>query len=520
MTRSLSLTRDRGAPTAPARQRLTPIEELDYLLDRPDEPNLILWEIHARGRLDRAALAKAVTVALGSDSGAGRRLAAGPRWGRRLYWQPIPVPGGAVRGAAGAVPDLLTVASWRDLGELEALRERLFARPIALEQGVMRVTLAAGPDHDAVIFQVHHIAFDGIAVLRVLSAISRAYRDHLGADPTPWPTVPAPRPSPGTPASLPGLTPLPGPASPLSPASLSDPGPLPDPGPEGEQCYIAPPPGGAMSHRTPWHADFGGRPLTRTARRLVTRVRTWPGTVTRIAPRAGDLDRPGYGFVLISDSVTRPAARSDGPRPTVNDLLVAALCLTIERWNADHGRASGQISVTVPVNGRVAGPHWEGPGNLSRLIRVVTSPAQRAEPDTLLAAVAAQTRAAREQGRVGGTDALSRLLATAWAPVPVKRRTARLIRGLAAPVITDTSMVSNLGVLADPPTFNGGGTEHVWMASPCPLPRGLSVGALTIAGRLYLSVRYRLALMDHAAAEDFTARLRAAIAGLAGPEAP
>jgi NRPS condensation-like uncharacterized protein len=241
--------------------------------------------------------------------------------------------------------------------------------------------------------------------------------------------------------------------------------------------------------------------------------------VARIAPQGGNPARPGYGFVLVSDSVTRPAARGDGPRPTVNDLLVAGLCLTIDRWNADHGRASGQISVTVPVNGRVAGPHWEGPGNLSRLIRVVTSPAQRADPDRLLTLVAAQTRTARAQGRVGGTDALSRLLATAWAPVPVKRRAARLIRGLAAPVTTDTSMVSNLGVLADPPTFDGRGTEQVWMASPCPMPRGLSVGALTIAGRLYLSVRYRLALMDQAAAEDFTARLRAAIAELARPGA-
>jgi NRPS condensation-like uncharacterized protein len=284
-----------------------------------------------------------------------------------------------------------------------------------------------------------------------------------------------------------------------------------------------------MSHRTPGSPvspdltaaspDRTARPVARTMPQLVTWAhrRTWPGTVTRIAPQAGDLARPGYGFVLVSDSVTRPEARGEGPRPTVNDLLVAALSLTIDRWNTAHGRASGQISVTIPVNGRTAGPHWEGPGNLSRLIRVVTSPAQRANPDMLVTSVAAQTRTAREQGRVSGSDALGRLLATAWAPVPVKRRAARLIRDLAAPVITDTSMVSNLGVLADPPTFDGRGTEQVWMASPCPMPRGLSVSALTVAGRLYLSVRYRLALMDQAAAEDFMACFRAAITELARP---
>lgn len=468
-----TLTRDPGAPPAPARQRLTAIEELDYLLDRPWEPNLVLWELHSHGHLDRDLLTGALTAALGSDSGARRRLAATPRWGRRLYWRQSPVPGPYAPAADGA--SLLTVAEWRTPAELEALRQRLFAWPIALEQAVVRVVLAIGPEYDALILQVHHTAFDGISSLRLLTGITRAYRDQAG---------PAPR--------LHSVPKVPLPPAPLAPASTP------------------------ARHDPPSPA---GRAAPRVAPKLVTWAhrRTWPGTVTRIAPQAGQPDRPGYGFVLVEDTVARREANGPGPRPTVNDLLVAALSLTIDRWNTAHGRASGQISVTIPVNGRTAGPHWEGPGNLSRLIRVVTSPAQRANPDILLTSVAAQTRTAREQGRVGGSDALSRLLATAWAPVPVKRRAARLVRDLAAPVITDTSMVSNLGVLADPPTFDGRGTDQVWLASPCPMPRGLSVGALTIAGRLYLSVRYRLALMDQAAAEDFMACFRAAIAELARP---
>jgi NRPS condensation-like uncharacterized protein len=495
VTGPITVTKAPAAPPAPRVQRLTPIEELDYLLDRPWEPNLVLWETHPHGHLDREVLAEAVTAALGTDSGARRRLAAIPHWGRRLYWRAAPGPGDTAPGQAGPgdtgrdgpgdtgrggpSAGLLTVASWRTPAELEALRQRLFAWPIDLEEAVARVILAVGPEHDAVIMQVHHTAFDGISSLRLLGAIAQAYRDRLGA-PSGLHSVPSPRPQPR--ASTPS-TPTPSTPTP----------------PDAESPQAAP--------------------------RLVTRAqaRSWPGTVTRIAPQAGEPDRPGYGFVLISDTVTRPtpaAAGPGGPRPTVNDLLVAALCLTIDRWNAAHGRASGQISVTIPVNGRTADQRWQGDGNRSWLIRVVTSPARRASADALLTWVAAQTRAARERGRTGGTDALSRLLATAWAPVPVKRRTARLVRGLAAPVLTDTSLVSNLGVVPEPPTFDGSGTEPLWLAPPCPMPRGLSVGAVTVAGRLYLSVRYRLALMDQAAAEDFMACFHAAIAELSRPGRP
>jgi NRPS condensation-like uncharacterized protein len=242
--------------------------------------------------------------------------------------------------------------------------------------------------------------------------------------------------------------------------------------------------------------------------------------VTRIAPQTGQPGRPGYGFVLISERVPRPVWPGDGPRPTVNDLLVAALCLTIDRWNAARGRASGQISVTIPVNGRAAGQRWQGDGNLSWLTRVATGPSHRADPDRLLRHVATQTRAARDRGRTGGTDAISRLLASGWAPVAVKRPVARLVRGLAAPVLTDTSLVSNLGLLPDPPTFDGSGTETLWLAGPCPMPRGLCVAAVTVAGQLHLSIRYRLALLDQAGAEDFTACFRAALGELARPEAP
>jgi NRPS condensation-like uncharacterized protein len=481
----------RASPPAGLRpERLTAIEELDYLLDRPAEPNLVLWEIHSHGHLDRSALTAAVTAVFGTDSGARRRLAASGRWDRHLYWRPAgPEPG----------RPLLTMISWRTPAELDALRERLFAWPIVLDESVVRIFLAVGPEHDVVILQVHHTAFDGVSSLRLLGTIAEAYRSrvttrrlHSVPDSPPIPAWPA---LPTTPPTIPPA----GATVPSTPPAASTTPPVP---------ITAPDP-----------LVTSARPAPTPARWLArARAGNWPGTVTRIAPQTERPGRPGYGFMLISVPVPRPAPDGDGPRPTVNDLLVAALCLTIDRWNAARGRASGQISVTIPVNGRAAGQRWQGDGNLSWLIRVATGPSHRADPGLLLRHVATQTRAARDRGRTGGTDAMSRLLATGWAPVVVKRRVARLVRGLTAPVLTDTSLVSNLGQLPDPPTFDGSGTETLWLAGPCPMPRGLCVAAVTVAGRLHLSVRYRLALLDQAGAEAFTACFRTALGELARPE--
>ena len=168
----------------------------------------------------------------------------------------------------------------------------------------------------------------------------------------------------------------------------------------------------------------------------------------------------------------------------------------------------------MPVNGRDPQRRWQGPGNLSRLIRVTAHPGQRADAAGLLAQVAAQTRAGKLQPRPG-LDAVSRLLAAGWAPAEVKRHTARLARRLARPVCTDTSLVSNLGVLPDPPSFSGSGQEPLWLSGPAPMPRGLAVGAVTVAGRLHLCVHYRHALLDSGAAADFTAAYCQALAGLA-----
>jgi hypothetical protein len=113
---------------------------------------------------------------------------------------------------------------------------------------------------------------------------------------------------------------------------------------------------------------------------------------------------------------------------------------------------------------------------------------------------------------------MSRLLATGWAPAAVKGPTVRLARYLAAPLCTDTALLSNLGVISCPPCFSGG-TEPLWFSGPARMPRGLGVGAVTIAGQLHLCVHYRHSLLDPDAAADFTALYCEALGELTGSPA-
>jgi NRPS condensation-like uncharacterized protein len=215
--------------------------------------------------------------------------------------------------------------------------------------------------------------------------------------------------------------------------------------------------------------------------------------------------------------VPRPAREGSGPFPTVNDLLVAALIRTVDRWNTAHGRGGGRIRVSVPVSDRGHGKGWADPGNQTRLIRITACRRERADPGRLLAHVAAQTRAAKRRP-TAGLDATSRLLATGWAPAAVKGPTVRLARYLAAPLCTDTALLSNLGVISCPPSFSGG-TEPLWFSGPARMPRGLGVGAVTIAGQLHLCVHYRHSLLDPDAAADFTALYCEALGELTGSPA-
>jgi NRPS condensation-like uncharacterized protein len=443
----------------------TPIEELDYYLESVAEPSLVQLETHVQGHLDPAALATALASALAADPAARRQLATTPRWCRRLRWEAA----APVVRAGAAAP--LIVIGWDTEAELTAVRERLSAWPIPLHDGAVRLILAAGPGRAVVTLQTHHSAFDGISSVALLAAICAAYRQHAHVA--------------------------------IAPVAFA----------RAAIAHVATARVATARVATDGGPDAGsGPPPARPGRRSVPRA---PGAVTRIAPQDGQPGRSGYGSVRRPVPVPRPARRGRGPFPTVNDLLVTALVLTVDRWNAAHGRRSGLIRIGIPVNDRDPRHRWAGPGNQTRLIRVTAHPGQRADAATLLAHVAAQTRAVRGRPRPG-LDAASRLLAAGWAPTAVKGRTVRLIQRLAAPVGTDTSVVSNLGVIPDPPSFSGSGHEPLWFSGPARMPRGLGVGAATVGGRLHLCVHYQHALLGPEAAERFAEMYCGVLDELAG----
>jgi hypothetical protein len=190
-------------------------------------------------------------------------------------------------------------------------------------------------------------------------------------------------------------------------------------------------------------------------------------------------------------------------------VLVAALVETIRHWNTNAGPRH-PIRISVPADARPPDLADEL-GNLSRLCTVTVSPG--APP---LSTVAEQTRDAKRQP---GPQVGAALAAVAKAPLPAaaKRPLLRLAVRCLGRLVSDTSLLSNLGNVTAPPRFGQLVPSRMWFSTSAHMPRGLSVGAITVGGRLHLCFRYRRALFDHAAAAEFAAGYAAALSRLTSP---
>jgi len=438
-------------------------DELASYYDAPGEPSNVHLEARLPGHLDVAALRAATDAALAAQPRARVRRAARGRWRLGQVWQVPPRPDRAV----------VTTATWADEGELDRERERFLAAAPSLDRSPpLRVLLAAGPGEDRVILNAHHSALDGLSCLELLQSIARHYPGRGGID------------GPGARADAVA-------------ADMAGAGALP--------------------------RDDGPAPGLEAARSGRPEPAGWrPAAVTRIAAdrvQDGGRDRSGSVFRLLPP---RPVPTARPGRATVNDLLIAGLIVAIRRWNAGHQRTAARIRITMPVNARPAGSDGAA-GNLSRLTSVTALASAGRDPaaelSALIADVAAQTRSAKDHAGPQ-VDPVSRIWAAAWAPPAVKRRLLRLGLHTAGRLLCDTSLVSNLGVVADPPRFGGVAASALWFSTSAHMPRGVSAGAVTIGGRLHLCLRCRRALFGEPAAARFADMYAAALDDITGAGRP
>lgn len=436
-------------------------DELSCYYDAPAEPCNVHIEVRIPGHLDEPTLRRATEAALAEQPRTLVRRAGGGGWQRSYTWE------------TPAQPDLdpLSTTTWA--GETELAQRRmqfLGASPPLDRSPPVRLLLAAGPTEDCLILNAHHAALDGFSCLDLLRRVSRHYQG--AADPV---TTAAPMP-----------------------ARYS----------AGRVTLEPDDPGRAAQARPPAARARPPSLLPRPAVRIATDLTSSPDR----------RDRDGYGFRLITrERVPEVPANGQGPRATVNDLLITALIVAIGRWNVSHGRSAGPVRITMPVNARVPG-QARAAGNLSRLTAVTARPpAPGGDVRALVADVAAQTLAAKNR-RGPQVEPLSRALAAPWCPVAVKHRLLRLGLRTAGPLVCDTSLVSNLGIVADPPRFGSVPATHMWFSTSAHMPRGLSLGAITLDGKLHLCLRYRHALFSEPAATRFADAYASALSDITSQE--
>jgi arabinofuranan 3-O-arabinosyltransferase len=458
------------------------VDELSCYFDSAAEPNNVHLEVSLPGRLGADELRMAVRRVLAAQPKARARRVPGGWWRRQYAWE-FPPPSGHV--------DAVEVAIWRGTKELDSVRGRFLAAAPPLDHSPpFRLLLARGPEQDSLILNAHHAAFDGHSCLLLLRQIAAEYSGlATGTDP--------------------GMGSGPPKAGPAEPEQAR----LPEPeqaGPPEHEPATAP----ADQAASVVEAEPAGEGMPLAA--------SPAGRAARIASHHGNgatRRAPGYGFRLLRWPDVPTASRDgSGPHITVNDLLLVALIKTIRWWNATARHrlrkmnAGRPVRISMPADARPPG-HGDELGNLSRL-STVTVPSRDGTDDDLLAAVAIQTQTAKRQL---GPQVGRGLTAVAKAPLPtvVKRLLLRLAVRLLGRVLSDTSLISNLGNVGDPPEFGQLSPSQMWFSTSAHMPRGLSVGAVTVGGRLHLCFRYRHALLTDAAASQFAAGYAAALKNLA-----
>ena len=413
------------------------LDELYLSFDREEEPWSVHLEIRVEGHVDAERLEAAVREAALRHPIARARLGRSRFTDVRYDWE-----------IADELGDVDTEeVDCADAADADRAREELLSRAPSLESpGPFSLLLAHQPGGDTIVLNLRHAAGDGLAALRLMGSIARAYGGE--ADPLP----------------------------PEDPLEVRDIQSLTGVGSVKERIAR----GRAM-------LDYLGRGVSAPA---------------RIARDTGD-DSPGYGFERLAfepEEVRRVVERRSGGA-TVNDVLLGALAVTVRRWNEDHGESTGAVYLMMPINLRP--PEWkfEVVGNFASYVSVRVAANDHESLEAAVESAAASTRRIKDGGIAGLIVDL--LDPTTLLPTGVKRRMQDLIP-LTGNIVVDTAVLSNLGRIDDVPHLGeAGAVREVWFSPPGRMPLGASLGAVTLGGRLFVTLRYRHALFHRDAARRF-----------------
>jgi NRPS condensation-like uncharacterized protein len=419
----------------------TMLDESLLLLQETRASWNVQLELGTDHRLDEARLRQAVLTCCRRHPLTRARLIPSPQGETSYQWD-----------IADEVDlDPLRVVECPDSAALDRLRTELYTPAISLDTPPgFRLVLAQRPSGDLLLLAASHILADGVGALRLLQTIARAYQGE------------------------------PDPPDPVPLAQARD-----------------------LNSFLP--------PKTRSEKRArylegLRRIREALDSPSRIAV-VGGTDRDDFGFVfrtLDLGETTTPALVQRGPGTTVNDVLLAALHVTVQVWNSKHGASTGRIGVQMPVSVRPADRAWDVVSNLTSMVSVSTVPDDRVDLATATAAVTEQTSEIRRNNRAFGLyDVLD---VTKKAPLVVKRAVPKLIH-LTGDRFVDTAMLSNLGRIPEPPTLpnrNDSEPLELWFSPPCDPACSVAIGVATIEKRLTLVTRYRYDQFDVDAAERFT----------------
>jgi NRPS condensation-like uncharacterized protein len=426
----------------------TPLNVLDELylnLDRAAEPWTTHYEVHVWSHLDTDRLADAIAVAAARHPFARARLASWRFQDRSYFWE--------IADRLDEPPLKVTVCDNDDA--LAQERERLFSTSPSLATAPpFAIVLARCGERDVLLVNLHHAVADGVSAARLVLSIMRAY---AGED-----------------------DPLP----PVDPLAVHDVRALAAARSTTEQS----------ARRQALVADAAWRSLMQTA---------------RVAREGGD-DRPAYGFELFALSADESHTVFHGhPQGTaVNDLLLAALAVAIDRWNAEHGRRAGPIALSMPINLRPEAWRFEIVSNFASWVTVWVRPEPGEDLGSIATRVATTTRAIKRDG-LGGS-AVDLLTIQGNLTIAAKRWL-HCVKAFSNEIVVDTASLSNFGRLEPLPASFAGIDAAVWAAPPSQMPLGVGIGAVTVGDRLYVGMRYRHAQFDPAAARRFMDLYRAVL---------